>query len=442
MFVSRSTCLPLVLSVLTLSASLGADDWPHWRGPANTGASRETRLPSTWSDTHNIAWKTRLAGVGVSSPVVSGSRVYVTSQVGSGARQVGPRLGQGADASPGERSLGRGAAVRGGPVTFVIEALGTTDGRRLWSHEVTAEGDLPSVHDKHNLASSSPATDGDRVYALFGTGQLVAVDASGTRAWTRHLGREVAPFNIHWGHGSSPIVHKGAVIIVSYHDSASYLLTIDARTGKDLWKTERPRGILSYSTPIVVSTPQGDEIVVNSSEGIEAFDRASGRRLWHFNEPNRFPIPVPMVHDGIIYQSRGYRSGPYAAIRPGGRGDISKSHVLWHVPTGAPYIASLAYYDGLLYMAGDVGLVTCVDAKTGQRVWRERLGGIYTASPVAADGKIYLASETGETIVLKAGRTPEVLSRNTIEGRILASPAISGGRLFIRTDDQVIAIGS
>ena len=132
---------------------------------------------------------------------------------------------------------------------------------------------------------------------------------------------------------------------------------------------------------------------------------ATGQPLWHFDEPNQFPIPVAMYHDGVIYLSRGYRSGPYAAIRPGGRGDIAETHVVWHVATGAPYISSLVHYDGLLYMAGDVGVITCVDAKTGQRVWRERLGGVYTASPVAADGKIYLFSESGETIVLRAGRT-------------------------------------
>jgi outer membrane protein assembly factor BamB len=163
--------------------------------------------------------------------------------------------------------------------------------------------------------------------------------------------------------------------------------------------------------------------------------------LWHFNEPNQFPIPVAMYHDGIIYLSRGYRSGPYAAFRPGGRGDISQTHVVWHVATGAPYISSLVHYQGLLYMAGDVGVITCVDAKTGERVWRERLGGVYTASPIAADGRIYLLSESGETIVLKAGRTPEVLARNRIAGRILASPAISSGRLFVRTDDEIVAIG-
>ena len=203
-----------------------------------------------------------------------------------------------------------------------------------------------------------------------------------------------------------------------------------------------PRDVLSYSTPIVVPGPQGGEVIVNSSSGVDAYDAANGKPLWHFNEPNRFPIPVPVFENGIIYLSRGYRSGPYAAIRAGGRGDIAQSHLVWHVPTGAPYISSLVQYQGLIYMAGDVGVVTCVDAATGERVWRERLGGVYTASPLAADGKVYLFSETGETIVLKAGRTPDVISRNAIDGRILGSPAIAGGRLFIRTDDEVLAIGS
>jgi outer membrane protein assembly factor BamB len=442
----RRVLLSIAFSIGVLGAQGSAENWPQWRGASGTGASTETRLPERWSNTENIAWKTRLGGVGVASPIVWGDRVFVTSQAGSGASSRGPRLGQGTDTSPAERSLGSAAsagATGGQPNTirFLVEALGRSDGRRLWVYELAAEGELASVHDKHNLASASPVTDGERVYALFGSGQVVALDMSGKPVWTRHLGKEFAPFDINWGHGSSPIVHRGALILVCYHDSASYLLALDVRTGKQLWKTDRPRGLLSYSTPVVVPAPQGEELIVNSSAGVEAYDPTTGRALWHLNEPNQFPIPVAMHHDGVIYLSRGYRSGPYAAIRPGGRGDIAKTHVIWHVPTGAPYISSLVHYDGLLYMAGDVGVVTCVDARTGERVWRERLGGIHTASPVAADGKVYLLSESGETIVLKAGRAPQVLSRNRIDGRILASPAISGGRLFIRTDDHVIAIG-
>src|SRR4029434_8619416 len=158
--------------------------------------------------------------------------------------------------------------------------------------------------------------------------------------------------------------------------------------------------------------------------------------------PNRFPIPTPTQHEGIIYMSRGYRGSPFMAVRPGGEGNVASSHVPWKVPTGAPYISSLVYYDGLIYMTGDVGVLTVTDAKTGERVYQERVGGVYTASPVAADGKVYLLSEDGETIVVAAGRTPRVLSRNRLNARQLASPAISGGRLFIRSDDVVYAIGN
>jgi outer membrane protein assembly factor BamB len=179
---------------------------------------------------------------------------------------------------------------------------------------------------------------------------------------------------------------------------------------------------------------------VNSSERLDAYRPATGEFLWHTGESNRFPIPVPSAHDGIIYTSRGYRSGPYMAIRTGGRGDITATHVEWSVPTGAPYISSVVHYQGLLYMA-EAGIVTCVDARTGERIWQERIGGIFSASPVAGDGKIYFVSETGETVVLAAGREPSLLERNPIEGRLIASPAISNGRLYLRTDDHLLSIG-
>ena len=418
---------------------VSADNWPSWRGPSATGVSNEIRLPERWTDTQNVAWRARLAGEGVSSPVVWGDRVYVTSQAGTGTFRQGPRLGQGAEQTVGERGLARKAEDR--DVRFLVEAFSRVDGRKQWTYELVAEGDLPPVHDKHNLASASPVTDGERIYAVFGTGQVVAVDATGKQVWARNLAREFGRWDINWGHGSSPALHRGALIIIAYHGPSSYLLSLDGRSGTQLWKTDRPRGVTSYSTPIVVPGPQGEELIVNSSAGVEAFAPATGQVLWHFNEANQFPIPVSMFSDGIIYLSRGYRSGPYAAIRPGGRGDIAKTHVVWHVPTGAPYVASLVHYNGLLYMAGDVGVITCVDAKTGERVWRERLGGVYTASPLAGDGKVYLFSESGETIVLRAGRTPDVIARNTVAGRVLGTPAISQGRIFVRSDDQLVAIG-
>jgi outer membrane protein assembly factor BamB len=371
---------------------------------------------------------------------VWGDRVFVTSQLGQAVLRQGrhPRLAQTAE---GEAEKPLPAAAGEGGVTFVVEAFHRSDGRRLWEHRVRAEGDLPPVHEKHNLASPSAVTDGETVYAWFGTGQVVALGVDGKVRWQRHLGQENGPFQINWGHGSSPALHGDLLYLLCYHEPASYLLAVDKRTGKTRWKVDRGKAVLSYSTPTVIPAPSGEELVVNSTEGIHAYDPRTGAPLWYTGGTHNFAIPVPSFHDGVLYASRGYRSGPYLAIRPGGRGDVSATHVKWQVPTGAPYISSLLYYEGLVYMANDAGVVTCVDAATGAKVWQERTGGIFSASPVAGDGKVYLMSETGETIVFHAGREPRILARNRIDGRIVASPAIAGGRLYVRADDRLIAIG-
>jgi outer membrane protein assembly factor BamB len=434
----------LVIILLAAFAPVSAENWPHWRGPSSTGVSAEVGLPERWSDTENMAWKTPVRGLGISSPIVWGDQIFVTSQIGRSARRPGshPTLVQGGNpAESGERGLGSAAAQASNNVSFLVTALSRLDGRKLWEHELAAEGRLAEVHDKHNLASSSPVTDGKRIYAWFGTGQIVALEMTGKLIWSRHLGREYASFDINWGHSSSPALFNDSLILLCYHQPTAYLVNLDAASGKTRWRVERGRDINSYSTPLVVPSAGGPELIVNSSEGMSGHNPSTGQLLWHIQESNRFPIPMPVFHDGTIYTSRGYRSGPYMAIRPGGKGDISKSHVLWRVDTGAPYVSSLVYYDGLLYMAGDVGVLSAIDAKTGQRIWQERTGGVFTASPVAADGKIYLLSEDGQTIVLAAGKTPRVLARNRLNARQLASPAISGGRIFIRTDDAVIAIG-
>ena len=430
----------LLLSV-SLTVALSANDWPHWRGPAASGVATASPLPSTWSATDNVAWEAPLAGAGVSSPIVWGARVFVSSQAGDGRRQDGrhPTLTQGADpSSAGEATLRR---TKRDAVAFVVEAFDRASGTRQWIHEMTAEGDLPPVHDKHNLASASPVTDGERVYAWYGTGQLVAIDQSGTRVWSKHLGKEFGPFDINWGHASSPVLFQDSIILLCYHAPASYLLALDKRTGAVKWKVDKTAGIESYSSPIVVQGPAGPELIVNSSVGVESFDPATGTSLWTYPEVNRFPIPVAMVDGGVLYLSRGYRSSPYMAIRLGGRGDITGTHVAWRVPTGGPYVSSLVHYQGLIYMSTDNGILSAVDAKNGERLWQERVGGTFSASPIAGDGKIYFVSEGGETIVIKAGRRFEVISRNKLDGHFVASPAAGQGRIFLRADDRLFAVG-
>ena len=434
----------LAMLPLVATAVVRADDWPNWRGPEATGVSAERTLPTRWSATENVAWKAPIAGVGISTPIVSGDRVFVTSQIGAGVSRQGPRLVQGADAAAmGERALGSGRSAPADPnkAVFVVEAFARTDGKRLWESRIDAEGTLTPTHEKHNLATPSPVTDGTLVFALFGTGQLVSLNRDGTVAWQQHLGKQYAPFDIQWGHGSSPILYGDTIILLCDHPSSSYLIALDKRTGKERWKSDRGKGRASYSTPLVVESASGVELIVNSTERIDSYDPRSGTLLWHVGEANRFPVPSPVSHSGVIYASRGYRSGPYMAIKPGGRGDVASTHVIWSVATGAPYVSSLLFYEGIIYMANDVGVLTAVDAATGQRVWQQRTDGVFSASPVAGGGHVYFLSENGDTVVVKAGRSPEIVARNAVAERALASPAISNGRLFLRTDDHLIAIG-
>ncbi len=423
---------------------LAADDWPQWRGPRASGVSTDQKLPIRWTATDKVVWKAPIGGLGISTPIVSGDAVYVTSQIGAGVSREGPRLVQGGDAAAmGERPLGSGRArsTDSDRTFFLVEAFSRIDGKRLWERRVEAEGSLTPSHEKHNLSSSSPVTDGEAVFAWFGTGQLVALNRDGTIKWQRHLGKEISPFDIQWGHSSSPVIYRDLLILLCDHPSASYVLAVDKRTGKDRWKADRGKGRSSYSTPLVVENANGAELIVNSTERIDAYDAATGRPLWFTGEANRFPIPSPVVHDGVVYASRGYRSGPYMAIRAGGSGDVTGTHVVWRVPTGAPYVTSLLYYDGAVYMANDVGVLTAVDARTGDRLWQQRVDGVFSASPVAGGGHVYFVSENGDTIVVKSGKSPEVVARNAIGERALASPAIANGRIFIRTDDHIFCIG-
>ena len=424
-------------------AGIHAEDWLQWRGPLGNGIAADANLPLKWSAKENVAWSAALGGQGVSTPIVIGDRVIVTSQIGSGVRRPGthPRLTQGGDATAaGERALAA-AGADDGKTFFVVEAYSFADGKRLWQHRLEAVGTLTGVHDKHNLATPSPTSDGSLIYAWFGTGQLVALTPDGKVAWQRHLGTEISPFDIQWGHASSPTVHGDLLYLLCDHAPASYLLAVDKRTGKDRWKADRGKGLSSYSTPFVVKGPGGDEVLANSSERVDAYDALTGKHLWHTGGPNRFPIPVPVVHDGIIYMSRGYRSGPYLAMKPGGKGDVTNSHVVWNVETGAPYVSSLVYANGLLFMANDTGIVTAVEAKNGERVWQHRVPGVFSASPIVAGDRVYFVSEGGRTLVMRAGRTAEVLAENDLDARLVASPAASRGRLFLRADDRIFAIG-
>jgi outer membrane protein assembly factor BamB len=430
--------------ILIVPAVLSAN-WPQWRGPRGTGASDERNLPVTWSATENVAWRADLGGVGVSSPIVTGNLVIVTSQAGKSPSRQGPRLGQGADAAGfGERSMGtaRGAADVPDQPMFLVEAYDRPSGKRLWQYRMDAIGPIPTSHDKANMALSSPVSDGNMIYAWFSNGQFVALDLKGTPVWQRHFGKELGTFEIEWGHSSSPTLFEDTLILLCDNNNASNLLAVDKKTGAERWRVNRGTKRQSYSTPFLVPAGVGSELIVNSSQRVDAYNPRTGELLWHVGNPHQFPIPSPTYHDGVLYMSRGYRSGPYMAVRTGGRGDVNQSHVVWQAATGAPYISSLVYDAGLVYMTTDIGGITAVDAKTGERVWQQRVGVVFSASPVVGDGKVYFTSETGTVIVVKSGaREPSILARNEMGERFIASPAISNGRLFFRSDDRLFSVG-
>jgi outer membrane protein assembly factor BamB len=431
-----------------LASTLRAENWPQWRGPGMNGISTETSLPTEWSADKNIAWKTALAGLGGSSPVVWNDMVIVTSQIGDAPVSGGSAqpllarddsvLAQRENAMGGPR--GRGSAPRR-ELFVVVEAFNRIDGKRLWEFRADVTGTLSENHEKHNLATPTPIIDADRIYAWFGSGQVFALDHSGKLIWKRHLGEEYGPFTNNWGHGSSPTLYNDLLILLCDHDSNAYLLALDKTTGKERWKVDRGRDRISHSTPFIVPGSRGPEMIINSSKRIDTYDPASGKLLWFADGERQTPIPTPVFYDGMIYLSRGYRNSDYLAIQPGGSGDVSATHIKWREPNAASYVPSILQYQGLLYMTNEVGVLTCADTKTGQRVWRHRLDGVFFASPVAGDGKIFMLSETGDMFILRAGPTAVVIAQNKLDERFIASPAISNGHIFLRGDRTLFSIG-
>ena len=422
-----------VVPLLATAAPVTAQHWPQWRGPDGLGVSADTDIATRWGPGENIAWRAPLAGLGTSTPVIWGDRIFLTSQLGTG-----PVDERGAQFAGTRRAAARGP-IDG--VTLLVQAFRREDGRLDWEHRLAADGHLPAVHRNHNFATPSVVTDGDRLFAWFGTGQLVALDLEGHELWSRHIGEDYAPFEVLWGHGSSPQLYEDLLILQCDHPAAAYLLALDTATGEERWMVDRGPLLRAYSTPLVVATDDGDQLIVNSSRWIDAYDPRTGQTRWRAGSTVELATGMPVYDDGVIYSTRGYSSGPYLSVETGGRGDVSETHVRWRHATRAPYVSSMLLYRGLLYMATENGILTITDPDTGDPVARTRLNGVYIASPVAADGHVYVLNEDGETVVLEAGPDARVVSRNALGERALASPAIAHGRIYIRTDQHLFAIG-
>ena len=386
----------------------GARYWPRWRGPSGQGHVTGTGYPDKWSATENVIWKSVVPGSGNSSPIVWGDRIYVTSAYDQGQR-------------------------------VSVLAYQRSDGRRIW--EVFApEGRTGRPHQKNGHASATASTDGERIYVSLGARGLLAVTMDGKVAWHQDVG----PINNYHGPAGSALLYKDRLILYQDQPGSAFIAAFEARTGKQMWRTARSASV-GWGTPVAIRVAGRDEVIVNSQSRVQAYNPDTGAELWSCNGPTFEVIPTPVVGDGLVFCSSG-RAGPTLAIRPGGRGDVSASHLAWSTPRGSPFVPSPLFHDGLLYMVNDMqSIATCFEATTGKTVWQDRLGVAvregFSASPVVVDGKVFFTNDEGETFVLRAGRAFELLHVNRLGERTLASPALVDRRWYVRTEGHLYAIG-
>lgn len=420
------TCLALGLSGagVLLDAQPTLPDtaiWPHWRGPLRNGVSAAKGLARTWSTTENIAWKLPLPDKSGSTPIIWGDLVFLNVATAPG----------------GELELWAVDRRKQAPVWKATMGTGNFNIR------------------KQNMSTPSPVTDGRTVWAMTGTGILKAFDFSGKELWARDIQQDYGRFGLNWGYGSSPLLYEDSLYVQVLHgmktDDPSYLLRIDARTGKTIWRVERPTTAIrespdAYTTPAVILHAGQPELVITGGDAVTGHDLATGRELWRFNGMNPTNNPAyrtvtsPVVANGLIFTCA--RERPLVAIKPGGRGDIAATHKLWSFDFG-PDVPTPVSDGTLLYVVRDNGVVHALDVKTGQVVWGpQRLRpGTYSASPVLAEGRIYITNEDGLTSVFRAGPSFELLAENALDDYTLSSPAISDGQIFIRTTGHLWAIG-
>jgi outer membrane protein assembly factor BamB len=406
---------PLPVSVISHGGD-AAKYWPFWRGPSMQGLVEGKGYPSTWSDTENVLWRAQVPGRGHSSPIVWADRIFLTTAAPDGS----------------SRS---------------VLCYRRSDGTLLWERAVP-EAPAERLYPKNSYASSSPATDGKLVYVYFGNAGVVAVDYSGKIAWHTKLG----PVSLYHGPGGSPVLYKDRLILVQEQrlmdrnatTEPGFMVALDTKTGRELWRQTRTSQP-GWGTPLAIRAGDRDEIIVSSSRRIEAVDPATGTVLWYSTGNTFEVIPMPVVGHGLVYCSSG-RAGPTFAVRPGGAGDVTASHVVWSTPKGSSFVPSPLLLGDYLYTVNDMAsIVTCHHAKTGELVGQLRLGEAkregFSASPVAVEEKIYFTNDDGETFVLNPAPDFKLLHVNRLGEQTLASPALVDGRWYIRTVGHLVAIG-
>jgi outer membrane protein assembly factor BamB len=425
------------VAVASITSALGAANWPQWRGPGGQGVSAETGLPTAWGPETNVAWKTALPGTGMSSPIVWGDRVYVTAVIEGaavpGQRAVKHRFGKDEDWIHPDSVAGDKTH------TFKVVALDAASGRILWDRTAYDGPVYDARHRRSSFAGPTPVTDGSMIYAYFGPEGLYAYDSAGKPAWQvrepfRHLGL---------GAGTSPVLHGNLVIIQRDEDNGeqSVLVAYDKKTGKEAWRTKRAIEI-SWSTPVLVDAAGRTELVTIGNERIIAYDPATGRELWQTAGVESNAIHTPLVGHGLVIATAGYPEKRVIAIRPGNVPDTAR--VAWRFARGTGYVISNVLYGDYLYLFADNGITTCLDAKTGEVKYeggRVPKPARFMGSPVAFGGFIAMTSDEGDTYMVKAGPAHEIAHTNAVGEPVYSSPAIANGRIYIRGNQHLFAIG-
>ena len=428
----------------------GSDkDWHQWRGPLATGVAPAADPPTEWGEGKNVKWKVRLPGSGTSTPVIRDNLVFIHAAIPGGkAGEANAAPVGGAVVTPvALQDRPRRGGFGGGPpptekYQFVLMCLDRATGKTLWQKVVREEVPHEGHHRDHGFASYSPVTDGQLVFAYFGSRGLHCYDVRGNLKWEKDLGKMRTKNG--FGEGSSPVLHGDKLVVLWDHEGDDFIIALDKKSGKELWRTPRDEDT-TWSTPLVVEHEGRAQVVVSATRKIRSYDLQTGKQVWECAGMTANSIPSPVAAKGIVYVTSGFRGSNLLAIKLGRQGDLTGTDAIaWSHNRGTPYVPSPLLYDNRLYfLSGNEARLSCFDVNTGKALYEtqrvEDLQGVY-ASPVGAAGRVYLVGRNGTTAVIKHADTLETLATNVLDDRIDASPAAVGKELFLRGHQYLYCI--
>ena len=426
-------------SVLQPAADVRAGDWPQFRGPRGDGTAEARDLPTQWGGFYTPAWQTETPGNGWSSPIVIGGQIWITSaeQVALTTADLDRKLGSGLYKDFAEQFQGHSS------VTLLASEIDAATGKRLRTVELFTVNNPPPIHATNTYASPTPVTDGKRLYCHFGSLGTVALDfESGKVVWQRKFVVDDIT-----GPGSSPVLCDELLILPVDGVDEQYVIALNKDTGETVWKTARPpirsdgKHRRAFSTPLAIEHAGKSQLIVPGAQWVVSYEPKTGKELWRVDfGDGHATVPRPVYRDGLVYICTGFMKPQLWAIRVDGAGDVTETHVAWKYTKQVPEVSSPIVVGSEIYFTSTLGVLTCLDAVTGEQLWQHRLGGNFGASPIAADGKLYFTSQECLTTVIRPGRRYEELARNQLFGQTLASPAIAGSSIILRAERTIYCL--